>query len=165
MGAELIDQALLTAIALPIGLAVGFPFGEWLDQGNLLVPTALDLLYLGLYLVLSLVYFMPVMSLTDGRTLGKWALGIRIVRATLTPMNANVAGLREGLLKSGLLSVVWPLFFISVLWPLGDAQNRALHDLVAGTRVIRDRGPLNETGRPVDARPGGSGGTPSEPTR
>ena len=153
VGAELIDELLLTAIALSIFLAVGFPFGEWLDQGNLVIPTGLDLLFLGLYFVLSLVYFIPVMSLTDGRTLGKWALGIRTVRATLTPMNPSVAGLREGLLKSGILSLLWPLFFVSVLWPLGDPQNRALHDLVAGTRVIRDRGELEKAGAPDGARP------------
>jgi uncharacterized RDD family membrane protein YckC len=28
------------------------------------------------------------------------------------------------------------LWLIDVLWPLGQAENRALHDLIAGTRVV-----------------------------
>jgi uncharacterized RDD family membrane protein YckC len=39
--------------------------------------------------------------------------------------------------RFGITGILW---FIDVLWPLWHPENRALHDLATGTRVLTDRG-------------------------
>jgi hypothetical protein len=53
-------------------------------------------------------------------------------------MGVKRALLREVAIKWGLTLLTLGLFaIVDVLWPLWDEQNRALHDLLARTRVIR----------------------------
>jgi uncharacterized RDD family membrane protein YckC len=81
---------------------------------------------------------------TNGRTLGRMAWGIRVARADGAPLGLGRAFLREAVLKWGLfyglggLLTLGILPLVDVLWPLWDEQNRALHDLLARTRVVRD---------------------------
>ncbi len=99
-------------------------------------------------LVVATVYYGAWMARTNGRTLGKLALGIRVSRTDGRAMTVTRAVWRQvviihlipGLidlpgrppLLELLLSV---LVFADVLWPLWDRENRALHDMAAGTRV------------------------------
>jgi uncharacterized RDD family membrane protein YckC len=92
----------------------------------------------------AVVYATWMSARTNGRTLGRMATGIRVVRADGARMDFRRAFLREAVIKWGLfyglggvltLGIV-PL--IDVLWPLWDEQNRALHDLLGRTRVVRN---------------------------
>jgi uncharacterized RDD family membrane protein YckC len=70
------------------------------------------------------------------------AVGIRVIRAGGEPMTFWFAMLREVLVKSLLVGVVSSFTFglawlLDVLWPLWDEENRALHDFVVNTRVIK----------------------------
>jgi uncharacterized RDD family membrane protein YckC len=69
-------------------------------------------------------------------------LGIRVVRAKGQPMTFGFAMLREVAVKALLFGVVSSLTFglaslLDVLWPLWDEENRALHDFIVDTRVIK----------------------------
>ena len=80
---------------------------------------------------------------TDGRTVGKLATGIRVVRESGQSFDAGAAILREFVLKGVAVwlanSVTGGLAgLINVLWPLWDNENRAIHDMIASTRVVRD---------------------------
>ena len=89
----------------------------------------------------SLAYFPVIMRATNGRTLGKMATRIRVVRTDSERMSFPRATWREVVLKAlvvtllpGLLGVLW---LLDDLWPLWDREHRAIHDMLAGTRVVR----------------------------
>jgi uncharacterized RDD family membrane protein YckC len=96
--------------------------------------------------VFGVVYYAPLMTLTNGQTLGKMAARIRVVRTDGQPMTFRRAVWREAVVKIGLFGAVGlaPVVGAAVslaadvsdsLWPLWDRENRALHDMLAGTRV------------------------------
>jgi uncharacterized RDD family membrane protein YckC len=73
----------------------------------------------------------------SGRTLGKWVAGLRIERRDGEPLSFARALLRH--------LVGYPLtlltFGAGFLFAAFHPQGRALHDLLAGTVVVRSRGP------------------------
>jgi uncharacterized RDD family membrane protein YckC len=92
--------------------------------------------------VVALLYAPAMMARTDGRTVGRMAMGIRVIRADGGPMTFWFAMLREVLVKALLVGALASATFglawlLDVLWPLWDEEHRALHDFVVNTRVIR----------------------------
>jgi uncharacterized RDD family membrane protein YckC len=92
--------------------------------------------------IVALLYAPAMMARTNGQTLGRMVVGIRVVRAKGQPMTFGWAMLREVAVKALLFGVVSSLTFgvaslLDVLWPLWDEENRALHDFIVDTRVIR----------------------------
>jgi uncharacterized RDD family membrane protein YckC len=78
----------------------------------------------------------------NGQTLGKQALGIRVVRDNGEPMGFGWSALREIVLKQlavNIASSIIPIipWFLNYFWPLWDDQNRALHDMAVSTHVVR----------------------------
>jgi uncharacterized RDD family membrane protein YckC len=84
------------------------------------------------------------MAKTNGKTLGRMAVGNRVVRANGQPMTLGWAMLREVAVKWLLFNAVGGSItfglagLIDVLWPLWDDENRALHDFIVDTRTIKD---------------------------
>ena len=86
----------------------------------------------------------------NGRTWGMQALGIRVVRDNGTAMTYGPALVREFLvmyLLFGLISVIGNavtvvggtvIVLVFYLWPLWDAQNRAVQDFICSTHVVAD---------------------------
>jgi uncharacterized RDD family membrane protein YckC len=69
-----------------------------------------------------------------GRSPSKQAMGIRVVRAdTGAPPGWSV-----GLIRTLGYCLSWGFFWIGCLWALFDEKHRALHDLMAGTIVVRE---------------------------
>ena len=84
-----------------------------------------------------------MMARTNGKTLGRMAMGIRVVRASGEPVTFGWAMLREVAVKVLLFGFAGSLTFglvnlADALWPLWDDENRALHDFVVNSRVVRD---------------------------
>ena len=78
----------------------------------------------------------------NGQTLGKQAVGIRVVLNSGEPFTYGPAALREFAIKYLLFGVVGGFFLaiptvVSDLWPLWDDENRALHDMLASTHVVQ----------------------------
>jgi uncharacterized RDD family membrane protein YckC len=136
-GAVLIDGLIVLGIATLLLVAIL----SALDDSAALIVTVL--VWIPCVLLVALLYAPWMMARTDGRTLGRMAVGTRVVRANGEPMSFGWALLREVVLKWGLFygvggavtAGIAPL--VDVLWPLWDEQKRALHDLLAGTRTIR----------------------------
>lgn len=96
--------------------------------------------------------FMQRQGARNGQTLGKQWVGIRVVRVKGERMGWGWSLLREVVLKQIALWVASSIaggltFFLlglggiapylaNYLWPLWDDQNRAVHDMVAETRVV-----------------------------
>ena len=78
----------------------------------------------------------------NGQTIGRQLLGIRVVRNTGQPMSFGWAALREFVVKGllvGIASSIIPVlpWLLDVLWPLWDDENRALHDMIVQTHVVK----------------------------
>jgi len=83
----------------------------------------------------------------NGQTLGKQGTHIRVVRNDGAPVDLKTALVREGIGKAlpFFLVTIPPVLsglaliylLIDYLWPLWDGENRALHDHLAKTHVIR----------------------------
>jgi uncharacterized RDD family membrane protein YckC len=123
VGATLLDALIIVAGALilgAIGAAIGggdgFAAGFWIG-----------------YAIGFLLYAPLMLAYHHGQTLGKQATGIRVVHRDGEPIGLGRAWLREVPIK--YVCGIIPL--IDVLWPLWEERNRALHDLVAVTRVVQ----------------------------
>ncbi len=96
--------------------------------------TAVAVLVAGVAIVVGV----PVTAetLTRGRTLGKWAMGLRVVRLDAGPVSFRHAFVRAlvGVVEVWLLSGVPAL-----LSALATARGQRVGDLVAGTYVVRER--------------------------
>jgi uncharacterized RDD family membrane protein YckC len=119
---------LLLAIAL-VGTVAGSSLPEWL--GLALVLVLLPCWTLG--------YFIAFETLWRGRTLGKAALGLRVVTSEGAPVRFRHAAVRA---LVGLVDFYLGLGFFAVVFILFSRNNQRLGDLVAGTLVLRERSGL-----------------------
>jgi uncharacterized RDD family membrane protein YckC len=77
----------------------------------------------------------------NGQTLGKRAVNLRVVRADGRPVTFWLGMLREFVVKQffGILVTGGLFWLVDALWPLFDDQNRAVHDMVTETYVVKLR--------------------------
>ena len=123
VGATLIDGLLIGILLTVVVVAFG------LDD-----TAAGDLVRTVIVPVISVVYAALLLAYHGGQTLGKQAAGIRVLTEDGAPVGLGRAAGRE--LVKALFGVTFVLYVIDVLWPLWQSENRALHDLIAGTRVV-----------------------------
>jgi uncharacterized RDD family membrane protein YckC len=146
VGATLIDGLIVCVGALIIMaifgsiFSVGFFASEETGIASLIFGLLLSVVAIA---IVALLYAPLMMDRTNGKTLGRMAMGIRVVRANGQPMTFGWAMLREVAVKALLFGVAGSLTFglanlADVLWPLWDDENRALHDFLVDTRTVRD---------------------------
>jgi uncharacterized RDD family membrane protein YckC len=146
-GAHVLDWVVISIVA-----AIFFAIFAAIAGGGFLVGDttgviAAILAILGWMLcvvIAALLYAPLMMAKTNGKTLGRMAVGIRVVRANGKPIDFGYAALREVAVKWLLINAVAGSFtfglapLIDYLWPLWDEENRALHDMVVNSRTILD---------------------------
>jgi uncharacterized RDD family membrane protein YckC len=146
VGATLIDGLIITVGALIIlalfGSILSIGFFDSDETGIAALIVGLMLSFVAIAIV-ALLYAPLMMDRTNGKTLGRMAMGIRVVRANGQPMTFGWAMLREVAVKALLFGFAGSVTFglanlADVLWPLWDDENRALHDFIVDTRVVRD---------------------------
>jgi uncharacterized RDD family membrane protein YckC len=146
VGAAVIDGlivgigAIVLTIAITAPFSIGFFAGEDAGIVSLFVGFVIAVVCVS---IAALFYAPALMARTNGKTFGRMATGIRVVRANGQPMTFGFAMLREVAVKALLFGIAGALTgglasLADVLWPLWDEENRALHDFVVDTRVIRD---------------------------
>jgi uncharacterized RDD family membrane protein YckC len=119
---------------------------SWIGLGLLLAGSeAIGVILFFVGLVVAFLYF-PLTMMREGehngKSLGKQMLGIRVVRDDGQSVTFGWALLRQfaviyllfQVLGGFLLGIPW---LIDVLWPLWDDQNRALHDMIVKSHVVR----------------------------
>lgn len=127
IGAALLDGIVLAGLITLVLVVTG---GRPEESRELIVAGAV---------VVSLLYAPPLLMRRgerNGQTLGKQALGIRVVRADAAPMNASSALVREFVGK-GLLGLVPFFSIVDYLLPFADVRRQAIHDKIATTFVVR----------------------------
>jgi uncharacterized RDD family membrane protein YckC len=147
VGAHVIDAIVICLIAL-VFFAI---FAAFAGAGFLVGDTTgyialvLGILGFGVCIVIAALIYAPLMmTKTNGKTLGRMACGIRVVRANGQPITFGYAAVREVLTKWLLFGVIANSFtfglaaLVDYLWPLWDEENRALHDFVVNSRTILD---------------------------
>lgn len=128
-GALLVDYVILIAIVAFATLPARF----FDDAGNASFVLTVGYVTAAAVAVLNFGLIVGI----SGRTLGKWVAGLRIERRDGEPLSFARALLRH-LIGYPLTLVTLGLgFLVAAFHP----QGRALHDLLAGTVVVRSRGP------------------------
>jgi uncharacterized RDD family membrane protein YckC len=146
VGAAIVDGIIVGIGALAIlalfgsVFSIGFFASDEAGIVSLIVGLMLSFVAIA---IIALLYAPLMMSRTNGKTLGRMAMGIRVVRASGQPITFAFAMIREVAVKALLFGIAGSLTFglanlADVLWPLWDDENRALHDFVVDTRVVRD---------------------------
>jgi uncharacterized RDD family membrane protein YckC len=147
VGAAIIDGLIISVVAFIImtPLGVGLFASDGDTDGGGFVALILGFVLAGLIIAIVAFAYAPVMmGKTNGKTLGRMATGIRVVRADGQAITIGFAAIREVAVKTLLIgTVAGSITFglatlIDVLWPLWDDENRALHDFVVNTRTVMD---------------------------
>jgi uncharacterized RDD family membrane protein YckC len=122
---------LIFFVALGIVGSAAFETGE---SGTLALAAGAVILFL-------VAFGYPVLfeTLNSGRTPGKAAIGIRVVREGGRPVNFRAAAIRNLLLIVDTLPPV--TYAVGIIAILVSRRNQRLGDMAAGTIVVRDRKP------------------------
>jgi uncharacterized RDD family membrane protein YckC len=143
--ATLIDMALYCCLCLLLAVPVSHKFDWTAAQGGIdeIARAASDQTWLahasgifGLWIALWWCYFVVGWGLL-GATPGKWALGLRIMDyRQRSPIGASRAMLRLAAYCVSSVTFEWGHLLMLI-----RNDNRALHDVLAGTRVVRQSKP------------------------
>ena len=132
-GARVLDGILAQVVFIPLRLVLGL--GAF---GNASPDNALALgimaIMLTLVQVVALAIYEILMTGMRGATLGKMALGLKVVRADGSPISM---GLSTGRYFATYVSGI--TLFIGYMMAGWDNQKRSLHDRICETRVIRTK--------------------------
>lgn len=140
VGATVLDGLiLLIPVIVLVVIIVGVAAGS---EAGAIVTAIIGFLS---YFIATLFYAPVLMSRggeRNGQTFGKQALGIRVTRDNGQPFDMGAAFIRELAVKNLLFGFIGSFFFsiptlLDWLWPLWDDQNRALHDMVVKTHVMK----------------------------
>ena len=135
--AAMIDAVIILTLFGPLFWAFGV-FDGWPNIQPMSLPKQLGLGLAGFALFLALHGYLLA---TRGQTIGKWFMGVQIVRVDGTHVDfGRLLGLRY--LPFGLLSMIpglGPLLSITDDLFIFSESRRCLHDRLADTIVIRAR--------------------------
>jgi uncharacterized RDD family membrane protein YckC len=146
VGAQLIDGLIIGVGALVLFLVFGAVFSVGFAASD---ETGIASVIVGLILwvvcvaIVALLYAPALMARTNGKTVGRSATNIRVVRTSGEPITFGFAMLREVAVKALLFGIAGSFTagianLLDVLWPLWDEENRALHDFIVQTRTVKD---------------------------
>jgi uncharacterized RDD family membrane protein YckC len=144
--AAIIDAVLVAVIALLVLLVLSaVVFGALsLDTPGGLAGAIVTALIGVTVLTIGGFFYAPfVMDRTNGKTVGKMVTGCRVVRGNGREVDFLWAAYREVLIKSLALGIAASItagiaYLVNYLWPFFDGRNRALHDIVVDSRVVKD---------------------------
>jgi uncharacterized RDD family membrane protein YckC len=98
------------------------------------VPDSLAIALLVLLpILIAIGYFTVAETVTAGRTPGKHALGLRVIR-----LDGSAPGLHEALVRN-IMRIFDVFIGVGVVAMFVDSRSRRLGDLAAGTMVVRER--------------------------
>ncbi|QOV37947.1 RDD family protein [Streptomyces ferrugineus] len=136
------------ALAVLLDLVVAFIAYIVVTIGVVAATASLDeaaqaALSIAMFVLLLVGGPIAVETLSHGRSLGKLACGLRVVRDDGGPIRFRHALVR-GLI--GVIEILMTLGVVAVIASLVSARGRRLGDVFAGTLVVRERVPLTRTG-------------------
>jgi uncharacterized RDD family membrane protein YckC len=134
-GACFVDSLIITATLVVVLIAVSM-LGALAEQSS----SDLYLLIVGIGALASFVlligYYLVFESLNGGRTPGKAAFGIRVIKVDGSPLGFGAVAIRNLVRLVDFLPAFYAVGLIAIVT---NKRNQRLGDLAAGTVVIRDR--------------------------
>lgn len=129
----LIDMAISVALLLMFSLLIGWLFGESIFDG-----TVLPIVVIAVLVLLWVVLPTAVETLTRGRSIGKLAVGGRIVRA-----DGGAIGFRHAFIRAlvGVFELWMTVGAVAAIVGAFTPRSQRLGDLLAGTYSERARTP------------------------
>lgn len=146
MGGFLLDALILLVVSFVVNFAVGLVVGigsAATGNESLVIAGFILSVVVGIAIYAAYTGFLMIRpARRNGQTLGMQAVGIRVVRTDGQPVALGTVAIRQWLMQYlvfGILAIVtlYIATLLNYLWPLWDRENRALHDMVASTRVVR----------------------------
>jgi uncharacterized RDD family membrane protein YckC len=151
--AQLVDFPLQVA-ALVAAIFGGIALGGVIHDVNLALVAAL---ILGFIVVWG--YFPISEAVWSGKTLGKYAFGLRVVGDQGEPIQVSQALIRNLVRIVDFLPFFYGIGIIALFW---NGQGKRLGDLAAGTVVVRERAPVRlEQLRAISAATSAAAGRPA----
>ena len=131
--AALLVDVIVLVVAISVALvAAGMPADELRDR----VENGETLLIIVLFLIPEAIYYTWMVG-SRSQTVGKMALGIKIVDAESRAPIGYLRAFRRWLSTAALRALFWIPAIVDHLWPLRDRRNQALHDKFARSVVVR----------------------------
>ncbi|HEY6888756.1 MAG TPA: RDD family protein, partial [Solirubrobacter sp.] len=134
VGATLLDGVIITVIAFVTAILAAAAGGS---------DDTVGAVWLIAWFVLGSAYLVGTMARKgkhNGQTIGKQAADIRVVRNDGRPIRLGLSVVREVLLKYILANLILGIgWIIDSVWPLGDRENRAIHDMIVKTHVVSSK--------------------------
>ncbi|HEX2416136.1 MAG TPA: RDD family protein [Thermoleophilaceae bacterium] len=140
VAAQLIDALILTIPVIVLTILV-VAVATASEAGAIVTGVFAFLAY-----VVVAIFYAPVLMKRpgphNGQSWGKQAMSIAVVRDSGEEIGLGYGFLREIVIKQLLFGFVGGFFFsiptiLNYLWPLWDDQNRALHDMLAKSHVVK----------------------------
>jgi uncharacterized RDD family membrane protein YckC len=137
--AALLDLLVLGCLLLIVSVLViaiaAAATGNSNEANTLVVLSLLSYLLFASWVIIAVLYFTISEAVSGGKTLGKSAMGIRVIR-----VDGGTASIGEYFLRSAAYIV--DIFGVGAILLFFHPQSRRLGDLVAGTVVVRERSPV-----------------------
>ncbi|MEU9334851.1 RDD family protein [Streptomyces sp. NPDC048290] len=136
------------ALAVLLDLLVAFAAYLLVSMGLMIASASLDdaartALSIASFLLVLVGAPIAVETLSHGRSLGKMAVGLRVVRDDGGPIRFRHALVRGGI---GMIEILMTFGVVACIASLVSARGRRLGDVFAGTLVVRERVPAARTG-------------------
>lgn len=135
--AAIIDSAVLGALMFAIGVGgalLASLFGDGPEAGGFVVLAFM----VALITAVPIAYYVGFETLDGGRSIGKRALHMRVVRTNGLPVGFTGSLIRNLVRLVDLLPAAYLIGLIAVV---SSSSNQRVGDMAAGTLVIRDRQP------------------------
>ncbi|MET9915243.1 RDD family protein [Streptomyces sp. NPDC006476] len=134
--AVLLDLVVAVAVYVALTIALVAATASLDDAAQVAVS-------LGVFVLVLVGAPIAVETLSHGRSLGKLACGLRVVRDDGGPIRFRHALVRGGI---GVIEILMTFGVIACIASLVSARGRRLGDVFAGTLVVRERVPVARTG-------------------
>jgi uncharacterized RDD family membrane protein YckC len=131
--AALLVDVIVLVVAISVALvAAGMPADELRER----VENGETLLVIVLFLIPEAIYYTWMVG-SRSQTVGKMALGIKVVDADSRAPIGYLRAFRRWLSTAAMRALFWIPAIVDHLWPLRDRRNQALHDKFARSVVVR----------------------------
>jgi uncharacterized RDD family membrane protein YckC len=131
--AALLVDVIVLVVAISVALvAAGMPADELRER----VENGETLLVIVLFLIPEAIYYTWMVG-SRSQTVGKMALGIKVVDADSRAPIGYLRAFRRWLSTAAMRALFWIPAIVDHLWPLRDPKRQALHDKFARSVVVR----------------------------
>jgi len=148
LGAALIDGIIVGIFGAVLGAIIGMSGDVNVSVTN------------GLSMIISIGYYLATYMNMEGKTIGKKALGIQVIKKDGTPMTDPFSIIIRDVVGKFISGAV---ILLGYFWMLFDKNNQTWHDKIAGTYVVKVNGNATNSVTETPVQPNSEATMPQEP--